>query len=424
MKLIRRTFALLMALSLILSMSISVLAADIATSEELEAAFKNKVTDINLTNNIDRAVCDAQDGTSYTIGSQNGSTLSNVTFSGNGNVEVNGDVSGLIAAEDVNVTVNGDVTGVDNLHSNEVAFGGGVGVDARDNATVTVHGDVTGGNASGAEQANGAPGVWASGDSTVIVDGDVTGGNANGTEFANGGAGVDCSELDSGNPTVIVNGNVTGGNAESGEFAAGGVGVGIAGSGSVTVAGNATGGNAASGKESTAAPGALVACSPDAGAGSLTVIGTVKAGDGDESFGDLLVEKFMYDENTPDEREVEIPSITVGACEDIQVVNFTEAEEAKIRESIKIGIDKKESLDSLWGYLLQAIKMSKPGDELTTDAGARKSIPAVVIEAVRKYDVKLTVKWTGGDDLLITKDFTVEVSGYVLFTDLAEMLKK
>ena len=105
---------------------------------------------------------------------------------------------------------------------------------------------------------------------------------------------------------------------------------------------------------------------------------------------------------------------------------MTDAELDAIKETIKEapkGENKKVTSD-VWTNLLGKIRKAQPGEEIIINVYNRMSIPAAVIEAVREYDVKLIIKWAGGDDLVITKDFTAEVSGVILLKDLAELLKK
>ena len=53
MKLFRKSFALLMVLTLLMSMTISVLAVDVATADEFYEAYGNQETEFNLTDNIE-----------------------------------------------------------------------------------------------------------------------------------------------------------------------------------------------------------------------------------------------------------------------------------------------------------------------------------------------------------------------------------
>lgn len=173
MKLFRRLSAFTMVLALLLSMSLSVLAADYdaATVEDLFTAFgdtSGEDVNINVTADIDgeHYVVQAQEGINYSISSENGSTVGNVGFYGEGSVDVNTDVSGdLYAMEGAEVSVNGDVSGnVDAYNEGSVAVEGDVGgnVYAADGAEVTVGGNV-------------ADGVGAYFDSSVTVEGDVGG---------------------------------------------------------------------------------------------------------------------------------------------------------------------------------------------------------------------------------------------------------
>lgn len=352
-------------------------------------------------------------------------------------VAVTGDITGgnvgVVAQKNSTITVNGNVAAGDKEYnaaddeygSSEVM--GGTGVYAEFDASVTVTGNVTGGNAdgNGCSMAFGGTAVSAEGDASVTVTGNVTGGNAENADHAMGGDGIWAYSNGEGSPNVTVNGNAAGGDAKGVESAQGGIGVGISNNSNVTVTGNATGGDAADGSYSIAVPGAVVLSEPGAEAGSLTVGGTVQAGKGNYEMGDLFIQgPDAYGEETNE--EAAIPEITVGACEDIMLEGFSEEEAKQVVQNIKIiGAGKPEyTLETLWNNVLGKIQKAKPGDEITINLYGRKSIPAFIIEAVRKYDVKLIIKWDGGDDLVITKDFTEEVKGNILLKDLAEMLKK
>ncbi|MBR4291213.1 MAG: hypothetical protein IKT52_11345 [Oscillospiraceae bacterium] len=400
MKLFRRTFALLMVLALMMSMTISVFA--VTTVEELQQAINNGETDITIQNNIDGDYDVIDLGSSdVTIGADtdaagNKYELSKVEFTSTsgGSVEINTNVNDTAAAGNAQVTINGNVDD---------------GVQAMDEASVTVNGDVTGTSY----------GVVAEDEATVIVNGNVDGGTY----------GV----LAEGSSTIAVDGNVAGGDA-TGDGSIGGVAIGAVATATVTVTGNATGGDAL-GKNGVSGP-ALVIASTEAGQtpGSVIVYGDVRGG---EALGEDSTQ--LPDIYVGIMEDGELPSISVGSYETIGGValggstsgrDLTDEELEVIIEDIQI-IEKEcepepvqAGLESHYGYLLQAILMAKAGDEVTTDVGARKSIPSAIIDAARIAEIKLIIKWTGGDDLVITKDFTAELSGDVLLTDLAEMLKK
>lgn len=383
MKLFRRVSSLVMALVLMLSMSLTVLAADYDNMDDGFAHEANEENNYDTNVNINLTAPDegyytAKEGYTYNITVDEGGSLEGATFVGAGTVNVGSEeneveVGDIGAGGDVAVNVYGDVSG---------------GVEAFGNAEVTVNGNVSG-------------------------------------EFF----GV--SAMDS--STVTVDGNVTGFDAVANDRMAG-IAIGADSTATVTVTGNATGGNAL-GENGASGPAMAIASTQEAGEipGSVTVYGDVRSGEalgeGSTKMPDIYVG--IYDGG-------ELSSISVGSYETIGGIalegdnarNLTDEELAVIIENIQIVEKESEpepvqvGYDSHWGYLYQTIKMSKAGDEITTDIGARKSMPAFIIEAVRQYDVKLTVKWTGGDDLLIAKDFTEEVTGFVLLTDLAEMLKK
>jgi len=462
MKLFRRTFAFLMALMLMMSMSLTVLAYDAGSLAD-GFGYDGEDTEVNITaSEGEGGDYEAKEGKTYNI---SGGTLSDVSFTNteesSSAININTDVNGTLKADgNVDVTVNGDVTsestGVEAAGGSNVIVNGDVtstgdycgGVEANEESTVIVNGDVSGAYVgvyadggsyvavNGDEDSNGdvnggyRAGVQAFG-GIVEVAGDVNAGEAlEGQQY--GATGVE--SLDGG--IVVVYGDVTGGeaNVKDGVENVGGQAIYTNSKSTVAVAGDVTGGNGV-GSAGVAASGVHIDVLPaeDEEVGQVLILGAVSAGEGADSYADI------YMSATGEEDSV-VPSIAVGSYESIEGEGITDEELEEISNAIEIivfpdpdeGAEdeaepepvKPEGMESHWGYLLQAISVAKPGDKLTTDAGARKYIPAVVIEYVRKYDVELTVKWTGGDDLVITKDFTGEVSGYVLLTDLAAMLKK
>lgn len=505
MKLFRRLSALAMVLALLLSMSISVFAAEFDNMDE-GFAYDGADTDVNIT--IDTTdggyYYTAQEGKTYTISGSG--ELAGGSFAGSGTVEINtavtsdldasgtvqvtvkdgvdgsvyandnasvsvgGKVAGdVVAYGEANVSVSGDVNGV--------VYAEGYAVDSADgSATLTVGGDVDGGAyAEGSAEltivgdvnggvyaedstfvsvggdvngcdgdpgdvdyddpgdySDGKAGVMAYGNATVTVGGNVTGGDAYGT-YGYGGVGIYAMEY----ATVSVDGNVTGGdviadpNTESDGYESwGGSAIYMDGTGAtVTVGGNATGGST-NGDAGKAGSGIYIDDTYFEAdeAGSVAVGGAVTGGtapeNGTEGMG---IEFDLVSEDTT------LPELTVGSYDSIGGSAggepLTEEQLNAIKAEIKIAPkaqpgESVQVADTFWPNLIAKIRKAQPGDEITVNVYGRKSIPASVIEAVRQYDVKLIIKWNGGDDLVITKDFTAEVKGNILLKDLAEMLKK
>ena len=268
MKLFRRTSALVMAMVLVLSLSIGVLAADFDNMAD-GFAYDGEDTEINinLSTTDGSGTFEAKDGKTYTISSENDSELHFTRFTGSGTVEVNVYMYQLTASESVTVTVNGDVdygtyvsdsadvtiTGqaswvqvydqaeltvngsADSITVNNettatvngevskislrdeatATINGEAGsIDARGQTEITVNGDVTGfdGNSEYVDLGNsqsgstGEAGIYASDGATVTVTGNVSGGDGYGT-CGHGGMGINAGY----NATVTVGGDVTGG---------------------------------------------------------------------------------------------------------------------------------------------------------------------------------------------------------------------
>lgn len=347
--------------------------------------------------------------------------------------DVTGNSIGVMADDGASITVTGDVSGK------------WIGVDARgDNTTVTVNGNVAGADGIPDEVDYADPTGWSDGGigmdvyegATVHVSGDVTGGDAYGT-YGYAGDAIHAGE----GATVSVGGNVSGGSVtadpntevhvdEDGMawHSEAGDGIEMDSSASVTVGGNVSGGST-SGDAGTAGFGATIMSKGDE-AGALIVGGDVTCGSAPDNGSTGAGLAVAVVEGAP------APSITVGSYDSIMAVvvnteagayrEMTEEELDTFKETIKIA-PKGESVpadESLWNNVLGKIHKAKPGEEVVLNFYGRRTIPAFVIEAARKYDVKLIIKWDGGDDLVITKDFTAEVKGNILLKDLAEMLKK
>ena len=426
MKLFRRMSALLMALMLMLSMSLTVLAAEYDNMNDGFAHEANEGnnydTDVNINlTTPDGGTFTAKEGYTYNITVDEGGSLDGAEFNGAGTVNIGSEENevevGFIGAfEDVAVNVYGDVCGID---------GDPNGVDYDDPT----------------DYSDGSPGVFAADNATVSVTGDVSGGDSYGT-YGYGGDGVTAYDT----ATVTVGGNVTGGSVTADPntevytdenfvnySSRGGAAIVMANSASVSVGGNAIAGST-NGDAGDAGVGVYIEPWSEEG-GSLTVGDAVTGGSAEN--GTDGVDIYVYAEDIEDS-DAPLPDMTVGSYDSIggtfysntgEIRDMTDEELAVVQESIKV-IEKVEpetvqvGYDSHYGYLYQMIKMAKAGDEITTDIGARKSIPAFIIDVAREAEITLIIKWTGGDDLIITKDFTGEVSGDILLTDLAAMLKK
>ena len=535
MKLFRKISALIMVVALLLSLSISVWAVDYsaANAEDLLNAFldnSGEDVSINMTDNVDAEYwyLEGQEGIKYTIGSEEGYTLSNAAFGGAGDVvvnadvsgnlyvdeqadvtvngdaegyigahgdaalEINGDVSGDInAGQNAEITVNGDVNGyadawgegslevngdvtgyVYGSENGEITVNGDVNgsvtayenanvdiagdvnndedwaaVSADDNATVNVDGNVTsnaegiyawsestvtvGGDVVAGDSVDtgdptytyGGSAVNASGSSNVSVGGDAIGGDAEGEGYAIGGYGVSAWYDGVNAPTVTVGGDAIGGNGTSSSeepySAQGGSGVNMSGSANVTVGGDAIGGNG-EGVDSISGAGAIVSSEPGEAAGSLTIEGAVVGGEGDYDQGDLQVFAWS-DPEAEDQVPAEVPEISIGDADTIYVGGYGEEEDAKLQADLEAQV-KKPQVD-FWKPVLDKINAAQAGDEITVNVYNRMSISARVINAVREKEVTLIIQWAGGDDLVIDKNFTAEVTGAILLKDLAEMLK-
>ncbi len=329
MKLFRRLSALTMVLALLLSMSISVFAADYdaANIDDLWTAFNDtsgEDVNINLTTDIDGTADDGgyygvggQDGINYNIRSDNDSSIGNIFFySGESvtvdvavegfihfdttNATINQDVNGNVDTYNANVEVNGDVNGGIGAYMSDVSVSGDVSgyVDAYSDGSVAVEGDVNGniyagqgGQITVGSDVNGS--VDAYGDSTVDIAGDVTAegedvwvgvsAGENATVTVGGDVTSDTEGVSAwGESTVTVGGNVTAGDNisyEDDEYVYGGTAVNAGDNATVTVGGDAIGGNAEG--ENYAFGGAgISAWGYEDSAPTVTVEGNVVGGNG------------------------------------------------------------------------------------------------------------------------------------------------
>lgn len=538
MKIFRRIFRLALVPALLFVCSIHVSAASYyaATPEELLQIFsraygRNNI--IYLTGDIDASgvYLQTRENVCYTVTSTNGSTLTDATVGGYGDVTVdvelpgsltleefvtvtvNGDVGGfagtlceghltvkgdvkgglnaegttVIAVEgdvygvatvlregsltvlgDVNgeltadntatVTVKGNVNGnVSGYRSAVVEIGGNVisdskekwtavyahkfakihvkgnvsgkgdGVSAQAGATVTVDGNVTAGNNfsyGDPDYLHGGTAVSASGASTVTIGGNAYGGYANAKINAIGGHGISAQSESGKSPAVTVKGNAVGGNAcsVSGDphCAQGGMGVSMSGGAVVSVGGHALGGTAL-GVDAVSGAGAYIGCEPGRAAGSLRVDGTVAGGQGDVYADDLRMEA-QPDPAAEKQKAFYAPAVVVGAADSVRVSGFDSQTNRQIKANIVINIRQAEAYDNFTDGAVWRIKMAYSGTDLTLQAGDRTHIAAKVIEAARKKNLTLTVRWNGGADVVIGRGFAAKVSGSVSLTELAQKL--
>lgn len=345
-------------------------------------------------------------------------------------VEIAGDVTEIAwAMEDATLTIGGNAAEVSADGNATITVEGDSGpVYAYTNANVSVAGDVNGtdGNPDNVDYedpysySDGAAGVYASGDATVTVGGDVTGGDSYGTY---GFAGTAISAMD--NATITVGGDATGGSVTADpeteaadEFAVSQAGMGIIAMSTATVSvGGDVAGGSTNGNQGYAGVGVQIVMDSIGEAGSITVGGTVTAGTGENEVAD------MYVMNVTEAEEPAIPEIVVGSCENIEIYGLSEEAAETLKEKIEANFTI-SAYDPFWNLLMIQIRQAKAGDEITVDAGLRTTIPAAVIDAVREMDVKLIIKWAGGEDIVVDKTFTEEVTGILNLADLAAMIKK
>lgn len=286
MRRFRRLSALTMVLTLLLSLSISVWAADydVETLEDLQEAFNDtsgEDVNINITGDIqaDYAACNSQSGVTYTITSENGSHIGFIGFIGNGTVVVDTEVSGdLYSSGNVEMTVTGDINGHLGVTNNSIVtvegnIDGGLYVNdctstsvsgdvevelyVTDNAEVSVSGDASGylyfdvfsnttvgGNAEGD--------IRATVSAEVTVGGDVNGWvGSSGTSSVQVGGDVNGCADAMDQATINIAGDVNGADGHPDEvdfsdpagYSDGSVGVYASGDSTVNVGGNVTGGD-------------------------------------------------------------------------------------------------------------------------------------------------------------------------------------
>ena len=334
MKLFRRIFrmALLPALLLVCSIHVSAANYYASTPEELLQILsysygQNNV--IYLTADIDASgvYLQTKKDTGYIIRSDNGSSLSNATIGGTGEVTIEMDVAGLTLEEFVTVTVNGRIDGFAGaLCEGHLTVLGDVmeGLNAEGSAVITVEGDVYGvvtcirqaaltveGSISGE--------LTADHDAVVTIKGNVKG-NISGyrQSVINIGGNVTSNSKDkwtavyahkasnihiAGNVTgkgdgisaqagasITVDGNVTAGNNFSygdSDYTHGGTAVSATGASTVTVGGKVTGGNA-NGKRNAIGGHGIWAWSESGKSPTVTVKGNVTGGNAHSSSADPL----------------------------------------------------------------------------------------------------------------------------------------
>lgn len=412
MRMFRKLFCLMMALMFLLSVNLTAFAAtyeNVSDFSQLETAFNDNsgedvsidiVSDIQFDHDLT-----AREGLTFSIGSQNGSSLINAEFYGEGTV--------IIGTEENNM----DVIGTDSV----------VALSAFGDVSVTVYGNVIGtdGDPGSVDfdefwsYSDGSDGVITEGNASVTVTGNVTGGNSYGN-YGFGGDGVIAFQ----NSTVTVGGNVTGGNntanpeLENSNFNRGGHGVNMDNSASVFVGGNVTGGsnNGYLGESGQGAYISFVHYSTD---GSLTVGGSVTGGEftgntGTDGYG-------LFCDNHLDLDNTSIPSMTVGAYSSVGGRRLTEEELAMIEDSIVVtGLPDAEG-DAFWYNVVKQIQEAEKGTEVTVDAQWRTTMPAFVMEAVRESGVILIIQWNGGEEIVIKEAPAEDASWVYDLSELAEM---
>lgn len=385
---------------------------------------------VAVNGNIDSAF--AYENSSISVA---GDLLSYANALDNAIVTVGGDAhDGLFAFDNSSISVAGNVGGLVNTSDDaQITVGGNAnsGINAEDNSFVTVKGSVNGENGDPDDvdytdpegYSDGYTAISAYDNATVTVGGNVTGGNSYGT-FGYGGTGVYAEDF----ATVTVGGDVTGGNViadpnteaiEGGESFAG-TGIFMSNTATVSVGGKVTGGKT-NGDQGYGGSGVVIDLNSNGESGSISVKGTVAAGMGEnkDSGTDLILLKEFTESYTP-----AMPSIKFGYCETISGEGFEVGELESLTEALRASFVKDSAADFFWADVMKQIRAAKAGDEITIDVKNRTKISAAVIEAARDQEVTLIIKWNGGDDLVITKDFTEEVRGFILLKDLAEMLKK
>ena len=544
MNMFRKLVSVICVLCLLMSMSITVFAADhsAGTYEEMETAFfdTDPVVNIDVTNDIDfdNHLLYANEGQSYNIGSENGSILNNAGFIGEGSVTITTDINSdntdpaLLLFDSHNVTVEGNITSsgegvyADNstviingnitaafdgisaydstitMEGNITAYGDGInitssnltfdgnidaysdgieshsskvsvegtitagadGIDAEDGSTVTMAGNITAadaciesdnsevyvdGNLIGADGnpeevdfsdptgfSDGGSGIDAI-QSKITVTGDVTGGTSYGT-WGYGGDGIYAEKS-----TVSVGGNVTGGNviadpstaANEGEESWGGIAIHTDNVSTIHVAGNATGGNT-NGNEGYAGNSIEVILSPttEEESGSITIAGTVTGGSTTSAtdkngVGMVIYQEFAEDSNVAEEN---IPTISLGGCDTIEVYVESEEFEAAVADKITVGrapatvtyIEENNNIDPIWNTLHAQLRSAKKGDTVTINLGHRTYISGYLLNLARQMEVTLIIQWDGGSDITFNPTFDGIIDNRIIkLVELAEMVK-
>lgn len=252
-----------LAVGLCMMLPSTALAADwnAGTSDEVYAAYTNDLdatVNIFLTDNIDMTSdLNGNTGQTYTITGR-GYTISNLNFGGAGttivyadvaadsddyavdvydeaDVTVYDDIDGSVyACDNSTLTVNGNITGID--AANDVDMDDPTdfsdpendsAVYGYDDAVIVINGDVTGANGYGA-YSWAQNGVTAYDESNITINGNVVGGSVIGKENVGqenhesvAGDGI---RLESSRAKITVNGNVTGGDTNT-KLGQGGAGV-------------------------------------------------------------------------------------------------------------------------------------------------------------------------------------------------------
>ena len=355
---------------------------------------------------------------------------SGVVARGSGNVTVTGNIEGgddgVYATDDCAVDVTGNIEG------------GKDGIRAYESSTVTVKGNVSGSDGDPDKvhfddprsYSDGGDGIYACYDAVVTVTGDVRGGTGYGT-WADGGDALSAD----GNASVTVGGSVIGGSVTAkpeteGRISKGGSGVEMEGTATVKVGGNVLGGST-NGNRGEGGYGVLLEIEEGDEPGSLTVGGQVKSGTGGEdgkSYSDLYFKLGFNDfEN------LKLPVITMGGYDTVDgrmgYTNepLTQEQLDAILAQIRIaGLGQAEGdaelPDLFWLEVEQQLRSAEPGSELTVDAGSRTSMPTSVLKTAAERNVTLTIRWNGGDDIVVNK--AVETEGYTIaLAELAELVK-
>ena len=353
-----------------------------------------------------------------------------VDASGSSKVTVTGDIKGgsdgVYATEDCTVDVTGNIEG------------GKYGVRAYESSKVTVNGNVSGSDGDPYKvdfndprsYSDGGDGISTSEKAVVTVTGDVRGGTGYGTQ-ADGGDALSAA----GNASVTVGGSVIGGSVKAkpetkSRISTGGSGVKMGGTATVKVGGDVLGGST-NGNRGEGGYGVYLAMENRYEPGSLTVGGQVKSGTGGEdgkSYGDLYFKLGFNDfEN------LKLPVITMGGYDTVDgrmgYTNepLTQEQLDAIFARIRVtGLGQAEGdaelPDLFWLEVEQQIRSAEPGSELTVDAGSRTSMPTSVLKTAAERNVTLTIRWNGGDDIVVNK--AVETEGYTIaLAELAELVK-